>query len=58
VLYPSGEYDFVNGASTLQFCAFVDAVMVFPIGDTRLTVRLRDVNGNVGAPMAFVVRVL
>ncbi len=58
VLFPSGEYGFASEQSTLQFCAAVDASIAFPTGDTRVTVRLRDVNGNVGATRTIVVRVL
>lgn len=58
VLFPSGEYNFVDAASTLQFCAFIESVTAFTVGDTVVTARLRDVDGNVGPPRLIVVRVL
>lgn len=58
VLFPSGEYGFVNSTTTAQFCAFVDNVISFPVGDTVVTARLRDVNGNVGPARVMVIRVL
>lgn len=57
VLFPSGDYGFASEESTIQFCAAVDASIAFPVGDTRVTVRLRDVNGNVGATRTMVVRI-
>jgi hypothetical protein len=53
----TSTYRFVASGSTLQFCGFVDGVMRFPSGDTLVTVRLRDVEGNVGAPAQLIVRV-
>jgi hypothetical protein len=58
VLFPSGDYDFVDPSSTLQFCAFIDSVAAFTVGDTVVTARLRDVDGNVGPTKSIVVRVL
>ena len=57
-LFPSGDFAFVNQASTVQFCAQVSRLFAFPEGDTVLTVRLRDVLGNVGPAAQIVVRVL
>jgi len=57
VLFPSGDFQFVNPSSTVQFCGFVTGVMEFQPGDTLVTVRLRDVSGNPGAPAQMVVRI-
>jgi hypothetical protein len=57
VLFPSGDYGFASEESTVQFCAAVDASIAFPTGDTRVTVRLRDVDGNVGPVRSLVIRV-
>lgn len=54
----SSMFRFVAANSTIQFCGLVDSAFAFPSGDTLLTVRLRDVLGNVGAPQQIVVRVL
>lgn len=57
VLFPNGDYGFARQDSTIQFCAAIDASIAFPLGDTRVTVRLRDVNGNVGEVQTIVVRI-
>ena len=57
VLFPTGEYHFVNADSTLQFCGFITGVLAFPAGDTVVTVRVRDVNGNLGSQSQFVIRI-
>lgn len=57
-LFPSGDYRFVDAASTTQFCANVARSLSFPEGDTRLTVRLRDEEGRVGPARSLIVRVL
>jgi hypothetical protein len=51
---PELEYHFVDPASTLQFCGFLDKPFSFPTGDTMVAVRLRDVAGNV-SPVAQLV---
>lgn len=54
----SSTFRFVSSTSTIQFCSLVDSAFAFPEGDTVLTVRLRDVAGNVGVPAQIVVRVV
>jgi len=54
---PSEEYKFANPNSTIEFCAPVTKVMGFPLGDTVVTARLRDAQGNVGAAAQIVVHV-
>jgi len=54
---PTEDYGFVSPESTSQFCGFVSAILQFPRGDTLVSVRLRDVAGNVGAPAQMVIRV-
>lgn len=53
----SGQFRFAGSGSTIQFCGLVDASYRFPEGDTRLTVRMRDILANVGIPAQIVVRV-
>lgn len=48
---------FVADDSTLQFCGTIDTPMRFPRGETQITVRIRDVAGNVSAPSTMIVRV-
>jgi len=57
VLLDSGDEGFVNRASTVQFCGLIEKALVFPPGDTTVTVRLLDTSGNPGAPAQLVVRV-
>lgn len=51
-----GNFDFVSSQTTIQFCSQVASVMAFPPGDTLLTVRLRDVAGNLGPAAQAVIR--
>jgi len=54
----NGAASFVSPQSTMQFCALVSKdILTFPPGDTLLTVRLRDVQGNVGNEAKILVRV-
>ncbi len=54
------EDSFVKPTTTLQFCTEIGVGMeiAFPPGDTRLTVRVRDVIGQPGLPASMIVRVL
>jgi len=54
----AGNLLFANEASTIQFCMLVDQNVTFPVGDTVLTVRLRDTAGNAGATRQVVVRIV
>lgn len=55
---PSEEYGFVRDETTVQFCGGpVEGTFRFPEGDTLITVRLRDEEGNPGPPRQFVIRV-
>jgi hypothetical protein len=47
-LSPSGDYAFLNPQTTTQFCMIVAKAYAFPVGDTLLSVRLRDADGNPG----------
>jgi len=61
VQFPTGDFDFVMHASTVQFCSFISRVLEFPEGDTLVTVRLRstldDLPANVGPPAQAVIHV-
>jgi hypothetical protein len=56
VIFASGDFRFVNKDSTSQFCGFMDRPLQFPVGDTLVTARLRDVLGNVGAQAQVIIR--
>ena len=57
VVPATGLPQFANTASTVQFCGQINGYLAFPPGDTVVTVRLSDENGNPGAPAQFVVAV-
>lgn len=58
-LSAAGNPRFVSTQSTDQFCSdpVVDFAYRFPVGDTTLTVRWRDLSGVLGPPARFVIRV-
>ncbi len=58
ILLASGDYGFASNDAQIQFCAMVDASIAFPVGETLITVRLRDVDGHVGPARSMIVRVL
>ncbi len=45
---PNGDFSFVSKDSITQFCMIVARAWAFPVGETLLSVRLRDVEGNPG----------
>lgn len=55
--FADGTDHFVEARSTIQFCALMDKPFGFQDGDTIVTVRVRDVAGNVSAAAQFIVRV-
>ena len=54
-----GTYGFTNPASTVQFCTSpgVGTELAFPVWDTIVTARVRDVVGQPGQPRSIAVRV-
>ena len=59
VRFEDAEYDCVSGDDVeAQFCGFIDAPLEFPAGETLVTVRVRDGEGNLGAPAQLIVRVM
>lgn len=51
-----GDFSFVNPETTTQFCAQIARAWNFPVGDTLVSARLRDVNGNPGPVAKFWLR--
>ena len=49
---------FANPASRIQFCALLAPGFEFPVGDTTVTVRLRDSAGDTGPPASLIIHVL
>jgi hypothetical protein len=56
----SQEATFLFTTSRAQYCtaAGVGAEIAFPLGDTRITARVRDVVGALGPPASMIIRVL
>ncbi len=52
----NGDFSFVNKDTTQQFCMIVARAWGFPVGDTILTVRVRDIKGNVGPSKRIRIR--
>ncbi len=51
-----GDFEFLNKNSKVQFCMVVARSWQFPQGDTLVSVRLRDTDGNPGPVSRFVLR--
>jgi len=52
----AGEFHFLNDKSEVQFCMVVARKWNFPDGDTTVSVRLRDREGNPGPVSKFILR--
>lgn len=57
VLGEDGIFGCASGDATIQFCGFIGQALTFPAGDTLVTVRVRDVQGNFGPARQLLVRV-
>jgi hypothetical protein len=51
-----GDFEFVSKQSKVQFCMVVARSWQFPLGDTLVSVRLRDTDGNPGPVSHFVMQ--
>ena len=47
-MMPSGDFSFIAKDTTMQYCMVVARAWAFPVGNTTLTVRLLDTDGNPG----------
>lgn len=54
----TGEAKLVNANSEVQFCTDASLSIAFPLGDSHLSVELRDSVGNLGPTAQVVVRVV
>ena len=54
----NGDFRFVDPQSTTQFCGFINVPLGFPMGDTRVTANLVDVEGNIGDSASIIIRVV
>ena len=57
VLGMDGQFICVSGDTTIQFCGFMGTNLGFLSGDTLVTVRVRDVQGNLGPAKQLIIRV-
>ena len=53
----SGFAALIDPAAQIQFCHFMATTESWPLGDSVLTVQLRDIDGNLGPPVQIVVKV-
>jgi hypothetical protein len=54
----NGDFRFVEPQTTAQFCGFINVPLGFPMGDTTISTRLRDVEGNLGPEAKIIIRVV
>jgi hypothetical protein len=54
----NGDFAFLNAATRTQYCYQVPMTGAFQVGDTLVSVQLRDVGGNIGPTKEFIIRVL
>lgn len=52
----NGDFAFLSKDSKVQFCMIVAKAWNFPIGDTTLSVRMRDKEGNPGPVKKIIIR--
>lgn len=52
----NGDFSFVSADTQQQFCMIVARAWSFPVGDTILTARVRDMKGNPGPPKKLRIR--
>jgi hypothetical protein len=57
VLGTDGQHICVADDTTVQYCGFMGTILTFPDGDTTVTVRVRDLQGNLGPPKQLIIRV-
>ena len=53
-----GDFGYISSATRTQYCYQVPATGAFQPGDTVVSAQLRDVAGNLGPHLEFVVRVV
>ncbi len=57
VLGFDGQFGCVAPDTIVQFCGFIGQILTFPSGDTLVTARVRDVQGNLGPAKQLIIRV-
>jgi hypothetical protein len=54
----NGDFAFINSQTRTQYCYQVPMTGAFQVGDTLVSVQLRDIGGNIGPTKEFIIRVL
>ena len=54
----TGDAKLVNPSSEVQFCTNGSLAIAFPLGESHLSVQMRDTGGNLGPTAQIVVRVV
>lgn len=57
VLFPNGEFGCAASEAEMQFCGRVAKSAEFPVGETLVTARVRDTQGNLGPAAQIIVRI-
>lgn len=57
IRFDNGGFGCVSPNAQRQFCGQISQNLEFPVGDTLVTARVRDVEGNLGPPAQLIVRV-
>lgn len=57
VRFQDGRFGCVSAQAQRQFCGQISQNLEFPDGDTLVTARLRDTDGNPGPPTQIIIRV-
>ncbi len=58
VTFESGSFAFVHPQTNAQFCGAINVPLAFPIGDTVVSARVRDGDGNVSDIERIIIRVV
>ena len=53
-----GDFNYIGTGTRKQFCYQVPASGMFQVGDTAVSIQLRDLAGNLGPKKELVIRVL
>ncbi len=56
-MFPDGGSRFVASDTRVQYCGLIAEPFSFPVGDTTVSVRLRDRFGGVGPVSSMIIRV-
>jgi hypothetical protein len=57
IMFADGQFHFMKQGSTTQFCGQINRPLSFPQGDTLVTIRIRDLAGNVSEAGSLIIRV-